>query len=200
MAKDKMVQEMIETAFRNLNETEKKQLMEKLGYVHEVTAWELGTMLKHLRGHYGMMAFGIPPEDIDRSSSVTWGIDDETVKYFLQCVETAFSEGEYGWAEFKDCLSERDMLQSSRSQEDLRNEEIVELMFKYPSEQQAAFNCMKKAEALLEDAFQTLRPGTMRYDRATNPTSYAYCLFLDLYRERVFSKVTKFYNTHIQGR
>ena len=199
MAKDKMVQEMIETAFRNLNETEKKQLMEKLGYVHEVTAWELGTMLKHLRGHYGMMAFGIPPEEIP-TENVTLGIDDETVKYFLQCVETAFSEGEYGWAEFEDCLSERDMLQPSRSQEDLRNEEIVELMFQYPSEQQKAFQCMQKAEALLEDAFKTLRPGTMRYDKATNPVSYAYCLFLDLYRERVFSKVTEFYKTHIHGR
>ena len=199
MANDKMMQEMIETAFRNLNETEKKQLMEKLGYVHEVTAWDLGTMLKHLRKHYSMMAFGIPPED-SGSENVTWGIDDETASYFLQCVDTAFSEGEYDWVDFESLLNERDMLQRSRSQEDLRNEEIVELMFEYPSEQQRVLKRMQEAEALLEKAFEILRPGTMRYDKATNPAEYAYCLFHDLYRERAYEKITKFHEKHIQGR
>lgn len=198
MANDRMVQEMIETAFRNLSETEKKQLMEKLGYVHEVTAWDLGTMLKHLREHYGMMAFGIPPEDIG-SENVTWGIDNETAEYFLQCADVAFAEDEYDWADFERLLHERDMFKQTRSREDLRNEEIVELMLKRSGEQQAAYNKVREAEKLLEKAFDMLRDGKRGYT-GINPVDYAYCLFFDLYRERAYEKITKFHENHIQGR
>lgn len=196
MANDRMVQEMIETAFRNLNETEKKQLMEKLGYVHEVTAWDLGTMLKHLREHYNMMAFGIPPED-SGSEKVTWGIDNETAEYFLQCVDVAFAEDEYDWGDFNDLLHGRDMV--SRSEEDQRNEEIVELMLKYPDEHQGASNKVREVEKLLNKAFVELNTGKMGYT-GNSPSAYAYRLFFDLHRKRAYEKITEFYKEHIQGR